>query len=96
MNPYHVPTEIVEKLTELKGLFPYSFLRSEPIAEKDQQKVNEILKEYLVKGRFKAWPHQSLYPVVELLDEVSFKNFKSLKDGIIYEAGISMTPFDKK
>lgn len=68
MNPYHVPGDFVEKLSEVKGMFPYSFLRSEPISEKDQQKVNDILREYLVKGRFKAWPHQSIYPVVELVD----------------------------
>jgi hypothetical protein len=69
MNLYSFPKEIEKNLEKFSYLFPYSIHKQSRIDKKDQDEINKILNEILVKGYFKEWLMNCRYPLIELNED---------------------------
>lgn len=64
MNPYFIPKDVNKYLEKWNYLFPYSIFKQEKLKENKMEEINKILNGFLLKGYFKDWPLNCIYPII--------------------------------
>lgn len=79
MNPYRIPEDLIFQVKEHINSIPYTIFKKEKLKNQTKDKINRMLKNYLVKGEFEEWPLQSQYPIIFIENEVEQRTFQAEK-----------------